>query len=127
MDQLTENAKTEIRMRPSDMKKSADDILKIVEETLKIQDNLAQLRHKFYEREQTENESFETYSLSLMKLMHSINMKEGGDSSNIEKILTEKLIDGVRDYQLKRELQRFSMENPSMPFIEYHRCVLLFG
>lgn len=126
LDHLTGNAKTEIRMRPSDMKKTADDILKIVEETFKIQDNLAQLRHKFYEREQTENESLETYSLSLMKLMHSINKKEGGDSSNNEKILTEKFIDGVRDYQLKRELRRFSMENPSMPFIEFRGRVLLW-
>lgn len=126
LDHLTGNAKTEIRMRPSDMKKTADDILKIVEETFKIQDNLAQLRHKFYEREQTENESLETYSLSLMKLMHSINKKEGGDSSNNEKILTEKFIDGVRDYQLKRELRRFSMENPSMPFIEFRGRGLLW-
>lgn len=126
LDHLTGNAKSEIRMRPSDMKKSADDILKIVEETFKIQDNLAQLRHKFYEREQTENESLESYSLSLMKLMHIISKKEGGDNSNNEKILTEKFIDGVRDYQLKRELRKFSMENPSMPFIEFRGRVLLW-
>lgn len=69
-------------MRPSDMKKSVDDILKIIEETF-----------------------------------HILIGKKWGVNSNNEIILTEKFVDGVRDYQLKWELRRFSMENPSMPFI----------
>lgn len=47
LDPLTGNAKTEVRMRPSDMKESADDILRIIEETFKILDNIKQLGHNF--------------------------------------------------------------------------------
>lgn len=78
-------------MRQSDMKKSADDILKIIEESFQI-----------------------------------LLGKKGGNSNN-ERILTERFVDGVRGYQLKRKLRRFSMENPSMPFIEFRGRVLYMG
>lgn len=67
MDHLTKNAKKETSMRQSDMEKlkSADDILKIFEESFQI-----------------------------------LLGKKGGNSNN-ERILTERSVDGVRDYQLK--------------------------
>lgn len=91
LDHLTKNAKKETWMRQSDMKKSADDILKIIEESFQI-----------------------------------LLGKKGGNSNN-ERILTERFVDGVRGYQLKRKLRRFSMENPSMPFIEFRGRVLYMG
>lgn len=78
-------------MRQSDMKKSADDILKIIEESFQIL------------------------------------LGKKGSNSNNERILTERFVDGVRGYQLKRKLRRFSMENPSMPFIEFRGRVLYMG
>ena len=87
---------------------------------------MAQLRHKFYERIQGENETLEAYSLSLMKMLHNIEKKEGSEMQNKDKILTEKFIDGVNDQQLKRELRRFSMENASLPFIEFRGKMLLW-
>lgn len=36
LDHLPKNAKWETRMRPSDMKKSVDDVLKIIEETFHL-------------------------------------------------------------------------------------------
>ena len=50
LDHLTGSTKTEVKLRPTESKKTADDILKIIEDTYKSQDSLAQLRHKFYER-----------------------------------------------------------------------------
>lgn len=88
LDHLTKNAKKETSMRQSDMKKSADDILKIIEESFQI-----------------------------------LLGKKGGNSNN-ERILTERFVDGVRVYQLKRKLRRFSIKNPSMPFIEFRGRVL---
>ena len=126
IDHLTGSAKTEVRLRPADNKKTADDILKIIEDTYKLQDTAAQMRHKFYERVQGEHESLEEYSLALMKLLHNIGKKEGGEITNKDKILTEKFIDGVRDQQLKRELRRFSMENAALPFIEFRGRMLLW-
>ena len=126
LDHLTGSAKTEVRLRPTESKETAEDILKIIEDTYKSQDSLAQLRHKFYERIQGENETLEAYSLSLMKMLHNIEKKEGSEMQNKDKILTDKFIDGVNEQQLKRELRRFSMENASLPFIEFRGKMLLW-
>ena len=59
-------------------------------------------------------------------MLHNIEKKEGSEMPNKDKILTEKFIDGVNDQQLKRELRRFSMENASLPFIEFRGKMLLW-
>jgi len=62
------------------MKKTPDDILKTIEDTFMPQDTLAQMKNKFYERVQMENETLESYSRALMKMLHNICRKEGGDN-----------------------------------------------
>lgn len=126
LDHLIGGAKTEVRLRPQEMKQTADNILQIIEDTYKSQDTLAQMKHKFYERVQKENESLESYSLTLMKMLRSISRKEGGELPNREKILTEKFVDGVQDPQLKRELRKYSLENPKLPFIEFRARILMW-
>ena len=126
LDHLAGSAKSEVRLRPPEMKRTADDILKIIEDVYKPQDTLTQLRHKFYERTQHENENLEAYSLALMKMMNQICKKEGTEVSSQDNVLIEKFIDGIKDPQLKRELRRFSIENTGLPFFEFRGRVLLW-
>lgn len=123
-DHLIGSAKTEVRLRPAELKKTPEDILKIIEDTYKVQDTVTQLRHKFYERKQNDGETLETYSLALMKLASLIAKKEGCDMKTMDKVVTDKFIDGIMDSQIKREVRRFAFENPKLPFIEFRQRML---
>lgn len=58
-----------------------------------------------------------------MKRMRSIYKSEKGVNLNYEKILTKSLL-MAWDYQFKRELRKFPMENASMPYIDFGGRVL---
>ena len=49
-----------------------------------------------------------------MKIAKRIAMREGIDLENMDKVLIDKFVDGVRDPQLKRELRKHAFEHSKM-------------
>uniref|UniRef100_A0A8W8NB37 Uncharacterized protein n=1 Tax=Magallana gigas TaxID=29159 RepID=A0A8W8NB37_MAGGI len=42
----------------------------------------------------------------------------------MDKVVTDKFIDGIMDSQIKREVRRFAFENPKLPLIEFRQRML---
>uniref|UniRef100_A0A8W8J7C5 Uncharacterized protein n=1 Tax=Magallana gigas TaxID=29159 RepID=A0A8W8J7C5_MAGGI len=64
------------------------------------------------------------YIKSERKLTSLIAKKEGCDMKTMDKVVTDKFIDGIMDSQIKREVRRFAFENPKLPFIEFRQRML---
>ena len=124
LDHLDGAAKSEVRLRPVDCKDTPEKIFTIIESVYLVQETNSQLRQRFYERVQKETETIETYSLALMKMAKRIAMREGSDLENMDKVLIDKFVDGVRDPQLKRELSKHAFEHSKMPFLEFRGQIL---
>uniref|UniRef100_A0A8W8HTE8 Uncharacterized protein n=1 Tax=Magallana gigas TaxID=29159 RepID=A0A8W8HTE8_MAGGI len=64
------------------------------------------------------------YIKSERKLTSLIAKNEGCDMKTMDKVVTDKFIDGIMDSQIKREVRRFAFENPKLPFIEFKQRML---
>ena len=124
MDHLTGSAKSEIRLRPPEQRKTADQILNILEQLYHIKDTVTQLQQKFYQRDQHADETLESYSLELMKIADQITRRAGKEMSDKDKILVERFIDGLRDQHLRQELRKFSIDKGPLPFLEFRHLML---
>ena len=124
MDHLTGSAKSEVRLRPSEDRETGDQILHILEKVFDTKDTVTQLRQRFYQRDQREGETLESYSLILMQLADKINKKIGKEMPMRDNILIERFIDGVKNQYLRQELRKFSIEKGMMPFFEFHHQML---
>ena len=51
-------------------------------------------------------------------------MREGSDLENMDNVLIDKFVDGVRDPQLKRELRKHAFEHSKMPYLEFRGQIL---
>ena len=124
MDHLTGSAKSEIRLRPPEQRKTGEEILSILEELYHIKDTVSQLQQKFYQREQHDDETLEAYSLALMKIADQITRRAGKEMPGKDKALIERFIDGLKDQHLRQELRKFSIDKGPIPFLEFRHLML---
>ena len=59
-----------------------------------------------------------------MKLVDRMLLKKRDVIGDKEVMLKERFIDGVIDYQLRREMRRFSLDHPSISFPAFRQEVL---
>lgn len=108
MGHITGDVREEVKLRAAGDRDTAVKILKIIEDNFKEVDSLASLNKKFFNRSQEAKESVQSFSRALMKLNSRIQQK--GGAALTDKTLIMKLIDGLQDSSLKRELRRLSKE-----------------
>ncbi|KAK3104739.1 hypothetical protein FSP39_008981 [Pinctada imbricata] len=124
MDHLTGNAKTEIRLGPNEQRESGEQILNALEQLYHSKDTITQLQQKFYQRDQQQGETLESYSLALMTMVDQITRRSGKEMPEKDKVLIERFIDGIKDQHLRQELRRISLEKGPMPFLEFRHTML---
>ena len=123
-DHLTGPAKDEVRIRPEADRNTASKLLDILRQTFQDAETVAQLQQRFYQRNQKADESLQSYSLILMKLVDRMGKKDKAMLGDRDLMLTERFIDGVHDHQLRREMRRFTFEHKGMSFTDFRQMVL---
>ena len=114
--------KAELRYRPEEDKRDAENILAIIQRVFGDSESLSALQEKFFRRVQKEGETLLEYSLALMQLFDKIQKCVGGGSlsrrgdTNADRTLKDKFTEGVRDDHLRRELRRLLMDDERLPF-----------
>ena len=117
-------AKDDIRIRPESDRNTASKILDIIKTVFEDAETVGQLHQQFYQRCQKSNESLQTYSLVLMKLMDRIAKKDKKVLGDKDLMLKERFIDCVSDSLLRREMKRFSFEHKDLNFIDFRQMIL---
>ena len=117
-------AKDDIRIRPESDRNTASKILDIIKTVFEDAETVDQLHQRFYQRCQKSNESLQTYSLVLMKLMDRIAKKDKKVLGDKDLMLKERFIDCVSDSLLRREMKRFSFEHKDLNFIDFRQMIL---
>ena len=79
-------------------------------------DSATSLKKEFYRRDQGAKESFEDYSLALVKIADRIVQRHGREDGTINKELKERLTEGVIDNHFRRELRRLNLDEPDLTF-----------
>ncbi|MES9880803.1 MAG: zinc finger CCHC domain-containing protein [Sedimenticola sp.] len=123
-DHLQGQARDELRVIPESDRKIPARIFDALRALFQDVDTVAQIQQAFYQRSQRQNETLQQYSLALLKLMDKLCKKQREAVGDKELMLRERFIDGVIDGQLKREMRRFSMDHPSIPFHEFRTVVM---
>lgn len=117
MDHLIGNAKAEIRLRPIEQRSTGEEILNILEQVFVIKDTVTQLLHKFYQIDQNESETLENYLRILMQMQERINKRVEMQITDVN--LTDRLIDGIKDRVVRKELRKIVIEQSTIPFQEF--------
>ena len=123
-DHLVGQAKDELRIRPEADRNTASKILDIMETAFEDAEIVGQLQQRFYQHCQKSNESLQTSSLVLMKLMDRITKKDKKVLGDKGLMLKEGCIDGVTDSLLRREMKRFSFEHKELNYIDFRQMIL---
>ena len=115
MEHLVGEAKSEMRLRfRSD--RDSEKLLLAIEESYGTTDSTTTLKKEFYRRDQQETESFEEYSLALVRIADRIAQRDNQDEDNLATELKERLTEGVSDRHFRRELRRLSLDEPELTF-----------
>ena len=122
MGHITGGVREEVRLRAEAERDTAEKIFKIIEDNFKEVDSLASLNKKFFNRTQEAKESVQSFSRALMKFNSRIQQK--GGTALDDKTLNLKLIDGLSDSSLKRELRRLDKEDEALTFTAFRQRVL---
>ena len=106
-------------MRSINERETGEQILDILKKVFLTTDIVTQLQQKFYQRDQRENETLESYSLALMQLSERANRTAGKEMPVKDHTLIERFIDGLRDQHLRQEMGMFALDKGKMPFLEF--------
>ena len=109
-------AKAEIQYHPKSIKDDPDQIFDTLEKTFGIQDSTAALQQKYYTRTQLESESVLEYSVALLKLSAKVVEKSPELKGNLDLMLKGRLVEGIKDPVLSKDLKRESEENLDLTF-----------
>lgn len=123
-DHLQGKAKDEIRVRADSEKTSVEQIFEILKSVFQDADTVAHIQQLFYQRDQKKDESLQDYSLQLLKLVDRLIKKGSGVIGDKNLMLKERFIDGVSDFQLRREMRRFSRDHPDCSFHAFRQEIL---
>lgn len=123
-DHLQGQARDEIRTRAESERNTPAKIIEILQQLFQDADTIAQIQQQFFQRDQKKGESLQQYSLVLMKLVDRMLLKKRDVIGDKEVMLKERFIDGVIDYQLRREMRRFSLDHPGVSFPAFRQEVL---
>ena len=123
MGHITGDVREEVKLRAEGERDTAAKILKIIEDNFKESDSLASLNKQFFNRCQGSQESVQSYSRVLMKINSRILHKGGTALSDDTMVM--KLIDGLRDSSLKRDLRRLKKEGEEvLSFAQFRKKVM---
>lgn len=117
-DHLKGDAKSEVRFRPYHERDTPEKILDIIQHTFGVRESSSQLFEQFFKSNQTEKQNIFEYSLTLMKLYERIIKRNPECERDKEKVLKERFAEGVKDDNLRRELRRLNLDQPSLEFWE---------
>lgn len=123
-DHLSGQARDELRVLHESDRRSPAKIFDRLRTLFQDEDTIAQIQQTFYQRGQRKGESLQQYSLALLKIMDRLCKKQKSIIGNRELMLRERFIDGVLDGQLKREMRRFAMDHPDVPFQEFRTIIM---
>lgn len=123
-DHLQGQARDEIPTRAESERNTPAKIIEILQQLFQDADTIAQIQQQFFQRDQKKGESLQQYSLVLMKLVDRMLLKKRDVIGDKEVMLKERFIDGVIDYQLRREMRRFSLDHPGISFPAFRQEVL---
>lgn len=115
MQHLVGEAKSEMRLRFRG-ERDVTRLLDAIEESYGYVDSATSLKKEFFRRDQGEKESFEDYSLALVKVADRIVQRDNREDESINKELKERLTEGVVDNHFRRELRRLNMDEPELTF-----------
>ena len=115
MEHLAGEAKSEMRLRFRNDRDS-EKLLHAIEESYSTTDSTTSLKKEFYRRDQQETESFEEYSLALVRIADRIAQRDSQDEDSLATELKERLTEGVSDCHFRRELHRLSLDEPELTF-----------
>ena len=87
-----------------------------IEESYGTTDSTTSPKKEFYRRDQQETESFEEYSLALVRIADRIAQRDNHDEDSLATELKEHLTEEVSDRHFQRELRRLSLDEPELTF-----------
>jgi hypothetical protein len=118
LDSLEHPAKTEVKLQLDIRNTTVDKLFDVLKKTFGVRESPVELERKFFDRNQKPNESLNEYSYALIELLFPLQEFHIRFKDDQDKYLNEKLADGVRNVNLKRELKRINLENPTIKFWE---------
>ena len=131
INHLGGTAKDEVhcRMIISKEHKNVAQAIKILELAFKPADSVSGYSSTFYSRQQLEGETIADYSLALIKLYSQL-VEASSDSEQAalkhlqDTTLKQRLVEGIRDPSVKRELKRIELAYRDRSFFEMREEVL---
>lgn len=122
LSHLAGEAKDEVKLLEDEDKDTAEKILNFLQKTFKSVDSIVKLTQQLSNRVQKDDESVQSYSLSLLKLQNKINRKEKGVAP--DEMVKSRFLEGIQNEALKRDLKKLAKVDSTLTFPAFRKLVL---
>jgi hypothetical protein len=122
LSHLVGEAKDEVKLLPDEDKDTSVKILSFLKKTFKSVESIVNLTQQLSNRVQKDDESVQSYSLSLLKLQQRINRKEAGVAP--DEMVKSRFLEGIQNDALKRDLKKLAKANSRLTFSDLRKLVL---
>lgn len=126
-EQLSGEAKQEIRYRSLAERKDPDRILEILKDIYGRPQSLTKLQRQFFDRRQKEGESVREFSHALMAIMEEIKQCPVNAAWSSDSALRDQFAENVFDPSLRRELKRLIRQDSTISFFALRKEALLWA
>ena len=109
-------AKDEVRLRPPEEWATPGELFHILRTSFREQLTGTQALRKFFERRQRDRESVRDFAHSLMALLSRVQRLDPAAVADKDKVLRDQFVENLRDGTLRREVRRWTRDNPSKTF-----------
>lgn len=120
-DHLEGEARNEIKYRPTTVKESPTEIIKVLNEVYGCSKSYVFWQQRFFDRKQQQNESLFEFSHALMELMERVKQSKSDAIANSDIVLRDQFCENVHDHTLRRELKRLVRADGEMTLLDVRR------
>lgn len=113
-------AKVEVKFRDPTNAATSQQLLQMLKDAFSQEESTSSILQKLYSRTQGHKETIEQFCTSLMELLCQLRCL-GWKTPDQDKVLKERLAEGVSNTNLRRELKRLNTERPSLQFHELRK------
>lgn len=120
-DHLEGEARNEIKYRPTTVKESPTEIIKVLNEVYGCSKSYVFWQQRFFDRKQQQNESLFEFSHALMELMERVKQSKSDAIVNSDIVLRDQFCENVHDHTLRRELKRLVRADGGLTLLDVRK------
>lgn len=124
---LKDEAKATVKFMMDEKEETVDNIFSVLRDTYGDKVPIGTRLKDFYDRAQNAGETIRSYAYDLRERLNRVQRREPNRVADVENVLKEQLVLGLRDDFLRREMKRRLKSEPGLTFVQLMQAAIIWS